>query len=305
MHLFRVILSVLCIVPAAASAQSLSPQDINALPETKPTLIERYGTEKLQFGELRLPEGKGPFPIAVIIHGGCWTKGFATLRNTSPIASALAKKGLATWNIEYRQLGDAGGGWPGSFLDWGAAVDHLRRLSERFPIDLKRVSVVGHSAGAHAALWTAARERLMPKDELGVKDPLKVKSVFAIDGPADIASLVGPDAEICGKPVVAPFMGGTPAEKPDRYSQGSPAQLLPFSARQFLVASVVLKPTEALEYAKKAGEKGNRIQVLYIDTGHFEVIAPGRSEWTSIEGLILANTVLLDTRTLNSRSNAK
>jgi hypothetical protein len=61
----------------------------------------------------------------VVIHGGCWTKGFATLRNTAPLASALAAKGIATWNIEYRQVGDNGGGWLDTFLDWGAGLDHL------------------------------------------------------------------------------------------------------------------------------------------------------------------------------------
>jgi acetyl esterase/lipase len=290
----QILLFVFFFLSSQTSAQSLGAGNIDLLPVTKPTLVERYGAEHLQFGELRLPNGPGPFPVAVIIHGGCWTKGFATLRNTAPIASALANKGLATWNIEYRQVGDIGGGWPGSFSDWGAAVDHLRRLSERFPLDLKRISVVGHSAGAHAALWIAARERLTAKDELGVANPLGVESVFAIDGPADLEAFVGFDAKICGRSVIAPFMGGTPAERPDRYAQGSPARMLPFSARQFLISTVVLRPSEALDYAKKAASSGNRIQVLHIDTGHFEVIAPGRVEWASIEGLILANTGLLN-----------
>ncbi|HKA47074.1 MAG TPA: hypothetical protein VKD68_02855 [Methyloceanibacter sp.] len=71
-------------------------------------MVQTYGSNALQFGELRLPKGNGLFPVAVVIHGGCWTKGFATLRNTAPLASALAAKGIATWNIEYRQVGDNG-----------------------------------------------------------------------------------------------------------------------------------------------------------------------------------------------------
>ena len=60
----------------------MSSHDVDALLATKPALVLAYGS--------RLPEGNGPFPVAVVI---------------------------ATWNIEYRQVGDDGGGWPGTFLD--------------------------------------------------------------------------------------------------------------------------------------------------------------------------------------------
>src|SRR5215831_16063057 len=153
--MIRVLLFVALLLPPSEglTGQRLGPRDIDALAATEPVAMQKYGPEPLQFGELRLPEGKGPFPVAVIIHGGCWTKGFATLRNTAPIASELAKKGVATWNIEYRQVGDVGGGWPGTFTDWGAGADYLRALTNSCPLDLSRVLVIGHSAGAHAALW--------------------------------------------------------------------------------------------------------------------------------------------------------
>lgn len=290
----KILLLAFFLLSAQAGAQSfgpLGPRDIDLLPATKPALVERYGREDLQFGELRLPKGAGPFPVAVVVHGGCWTKGFATLRNTAPIASALAEKGVATWNIEYRQVGDTGGGWPGTFLDWGAAADHLRRLSERFPLDLKRVAVVGHSAGGHAALWIAAREKLTAKDELGVANPLKVQAAFAIDGPGDLETLSGADAPLCGGAIAA-LMGGTPAQRRERYAQGSPARLLPFGARQFLISAVFLRPRDARDYVKKAATKGNRVDVLGLDSDHFEVIAPRRGEWKSIERLILGSAGL-------------
>jgi acetyl esterase/lipase len=81
-----------------------------------PALVQTYGSNALQFGELRLPKDNGLFPVAVVIHGGCWTKGFTTLRNTAPLASALAAKGIATWNIEYRQVGDNGAGSTRSWI---------------------------------------------------------------------------------------------------------------------------------------------------------------------------------------------
>jgi acetyl esterase/lipase len=148
---------LLVLAARPAVAQTMTSQDVDALPASKPTLVEAYDPDQLQFGELRLPQGSGPFPVAVIIHGGCWTKGYATLRNTAPLASALTAHGIATWNIEYLQVGDPGGGWPGTFLDWGSAADHLRILAKSGPLDLTHVVAVGHSAGELAALWVATR----------------------------------------------------------------------------------------------------------------------------------------------------
>lgn len=110
--------------------------------------------------ELRVPSGPGPHPVAVLIHGGCFKAAYATLRDLAPMADALKATGIATWNIEYRWLGEPGGGWPGTYLDVGRAVDHLRALAGQHPLDLGRVVVVGHSAGGHLATWAAARARV-------------------------------------------------------------------------------------------------------------------------------------------------
>jgi len=268
--------------------QRLGPRDVDALPATEPVVVKKYGTDPLQFGELRLPKGKGPLPVAVIIHGGCWTKGFATLRNTAAIASELAKKGVATWNIEYRQVGDAGGGWPGTFMDWGAAADYLRELTNSYPLDLSRVLVIGHSAGAHAALWVAARHRLPADSEIRGRDPIPIHAAIAIDGPGDLAGSAGFLAQICGKPVVESLMGGTPKDQPERYHQASPQALLPLGVKQFLIVASVLTAEKAQEYQKLAREKGDKVEILAPpDTGHFEVIAPERAPWRAVEELIL------------------
>lgn len=276
-------------IPAAADAQRLRPRAVDALPATEPSLVSAYGTDPLQIGELRLPQGKGPFPVAVIVHGGCWTKGFATRRNTAALASALAAKGLATWNIEYRQVGEPGAGWPGTFLDWGAATDHLRVLAKSHPLDLANVIVAGHSAGAHAALFVASRPKLPPSSEVRGRDPLPVKAAVAIDGPGDLKPFIGLDAEICGKPVIEPLMGGTPDALPTRYTHGSPAAQLPLGARQVLISSsAVLAPEAAEAYRKAAAAAGDKVDVrVFADSGHFEVIAPGTAEWRDVESLIL------------------
>ena len=279
---------VLALGSLTASAQHLGPVEVAKLPSSAPTLVEGYGANPLQSGELRLPPGRGPFPVAIIIHGGCFTKGFATLSYMAPIASALTQHGVATWNIEYREVGDAGGGWPGSFLDWAAATDHVRDLAKRYPLDLKRVVAVGHSAGASAALWIAGRASLPQNSEIRGGDPLRLTATFAIDGPADLASWIGEDAKICGKPVIAPLLGGTPAEVPNHYAQGNPVSLLPLKVPQWLIASSVLTESDATTFKAQALAKSDVVNVLTLQgAGHFDMLAPANASWTQIEQLIL------------------
>lgn len=281
--------AVLTFAGTAVCAQHLGPGDLAARPVSPPTKVEAYGADPLQFGQLRMPRGKGPFSVAIIIHGGCWTKGFATLDYMSPLAARLAERGVATWNIEYRQLGDPGAGWPGSFLDWAAGADHLRSLAKTYPLDLKRVVVVGHSAGAHAALWVAARRRLAADSPIrGAANPLRPIAAIAVDGPGDLAEFIAKDEAICGKPVIAPFMGGSPADAPDHYAQGSPISLAPSGARETLVASKVLTADEADRYRAGAVARGAHVQVVTVeDAGHFDMLAPDRPAGVQVETLIL------------------
>jgi acetyl esterase/lipase len=272
---------------SAASAQRLRPRDVDTLPSRAPDAVVSYGTDSLQVGELRLPKGQGPFPLVVVIHGGCWTRGFATRRNTAAVASALADDGMATWNVEYRQAGDPGGGWPNSFLDIASAVDHARTLATRYPIDTSHVVVIGHSAGAHLALWAAARHTLPANSVVRGGSPLRVRAAVAIDGPGDLAGLVGRDAEICGKPVIAPFMGGTPSEVSARYAEGSPLARLPIGAAQYLVSATVLTADEAKAYQAAAQRAGDRVTLLDSpEGGHFGVIAPGTRFWPPVAAFI-------------------
>jgi pimeloyl-ACP methyl ester carboxylesterase len=287
----RAALAALLIAAAgsAAIAQSMNPAKVVALPSTPSTLRSTYGPDPRQFGELRLPPGKGPFPVAVVVHGGCWHKRFADLTIMSPLASALTARGFATWNIEYRMLGDPGGGWPGTFQDWGAATDHLRTLARTYPLDLKRVVAVGHSAGGHAAAWLATRPGI-PKDaEIRGRDPLRIRTVVNIDGPSEITPFAGGrDSQICGMPVISDLMGGAPAAQGARYKLGDPGQRVPLKAPQLLVASTVLRAADAESYATRARAAGDRIEILDVTgTGHFDSIAPDTPTWTKVEAFIV------------------
>lgn len=264
----------------SAAAQYMRPADVDKLPSSTPTLVASYGTDPLQVGDLRLPPGKGPFKVVEVIHGGCWTKGFATRQNTAALATAITAMGYATWNVEYRQLGDPGAGWPGTFQDWAAATDYLRVLAKTQPISLKGVAVVGHSAGAHAALWLGSRSKLPKTGELPTVDPLPIAKAIAIDGPGELAPFIGFDAEVCGQPVIAPLLGGLPNEVPARYKVASPIENLPSSAKYYLVASAVLTSDAAAHFRSVAKMKGQSVSVLeVVNGGHFDIIAPGSKAW--------------------------
>ena len=161
-------------------AQRLSPRDVDAMPAKPADARVAYGKEPAQFGELRLPTGTGPVAIVTIIHGGCWMAEVATLRNTAAFADALRDAGVATWNVEYRRVGDEGGGWPGTFEDIAAAVDHMRALSAEYGLDGTRTIVTGHSAGAHLALWAAARSRLPESSPLYNALPMVIKTAMPL-----------------------------------------------------------------------------------------------------------------------------
>ncbi len=93
------------------------------------TAVVTYGTGPSQFGELAIPDGPGKLPVVVLVHGGFWKATF-DLDLMRPLASDLNERGYATWNIEYRRVGEAGGGFPNTLLDVALAIDHLATLDE-------------------------------------------------------------------------------------------------------------------------------------------------------------------------------
>ncbi|MBC7447909.1 MAG: alpha/beta fold hydrolase, partial [Hymenobacteraceae bacterium] len=249
---FPVAALLLSTMPACGQNQPpalLSPRAVDRLPSAAADTRLPYGTAREQFGELRLPAGTGRVPVVVVIHGGCWIAEMASLQNTRALADALRRDGLATWNIEYRRLGSAGGGWPGTFLDIATGVDFVRTLARQFPrLDTTRVVVVGHSAGAHLALWAAARHRLPAGSAIRTPGtPLRPRGAVALDGPPDLAPFVGRDAEVCGAPVSTQLLGGARDAVPERWHDASPAALLPFGVPTRLVVGTPhgMMPAEA------------------------------------------------------------
>lgn len=237
----------------------------------------RYGPERDHFGDLYLPAGDGPHPVALVIHGGCW-RAYWQLDLMDPLCRDLATRGIAAWNIEYRRLGQ-GGGWPMSLIDVGAATDILDLLSDRHALDPSRLVAVGHSAGGHLALWTAARHRL-GVDAPGSNPVVRVQSVLVLAGISDLRE--GFRQGTCDHAVYE-LLGGPPDSLPDRYAHASPAELLPLGVPQVLVhgsADVDVDPSITDGYASRARAAGDPVTEVRLDGfDHFDVIDPGSAIW--------------------------
>ena len=278
-------------VDSMSQVQRLRPADVDRLPSKPADARIPYGDDPLQFGELRLPAGKGPFPVAAVIHGGCWVSEFATLQNTAALSDALRDAGIATWNIEYRRLDNPGGGWPGTFADVADGTDKLRDIAKTHPLDLSRVVTVGHSAGAHLALWAGARSKLPRSSPLFRANPLPLRAAVALGGPGDLKGFYEYAARICGSNVIDSLMGGAPTAVADRYAEGSPKELLPFKVQQVLIVGVqdgVMPPPARESYAAAVRKAGDRIEVIEVPGGHFEVIAPTSAAWPTVRDKVLS-----------------
>lgn len=288
------------LLPLLAHAQTdpplMTPRDLMALPVKAPDHVLPYGSEPSQYGELRLPAGRGPHPVVVLVHGGCFRKEFADAKSIGAIADALKSRGIASWSIEYRRLPEPGSGWPGTYLDVADAVDHLGSISARFKLDLKRVVFLGHSAGAHLAHWAAARSRLQPGSPLYRPNPLLPAGVINLAGRMDMTAGVYEYEATCGMPVVRRLLGGMPDEVPERYAQVSLPALLPLRVRQTLIwgsRENFVPQWQADDYAAAARAEGDDVKVLIIpDVGHFETASPASSAWpvvlAAVKSLLVA-----------------
>ncbi len=268
----------------------LRPADIVALPSTPADKRIAYGSDPLQFGDLRVPPGKGPFPVVIVIHGGCWGD-LADLSIMANFSTTLTGKGVATWNLEYRRVENTGGGWPGTFQDVAAGIDYLRTVAQSWPLDLQRVVAVGHSSGGHLALWAAARHRLPKSSPLYQDKPLPLRAVISLGGVPDLRSFVEYGKGVCGDRQQR-LLGGTPSEVADRYAQASPGELLPLGVSQQLVFGAADKavPIDLFRaYEETARQKGDAVRVILLGkSGHFEMLSPRTDAWPPVENAILS-----------------
>lgn len=275
-------------VPSAEAQDAPMPFDaLVARTPPAPDTVVRYGDAPTAFAHFYRPAGRGPHPVVVFVHGGCWRAQY-DLAYGGHLARALADDGIAVWSIEYRRLGDPGGGWPGTFLDVGAALDHLRRLAGPERLDLSRVVAAGHSAGGHLALWLAARPGLPASSALRGATPLPVAGVVGIAAITDLAAYDAPSG--CGS-AVRPLMGDAAEVFEARLAEASPVRRPP-PVPAWLVAGaqdaiVPVAQAEALVAASRAARAPAVRVTIVPGAGHFDLVAPWRPAFPAVRAAIV------------------
>jgi acetyl esterase/lipase len=252
----------------AAATRSI---DILDIPAPKADQRLAYGSDPLQFGDLRLPEKREHAPIVVFIHGGFWKAAY-NLDHAGHLCAALTRAGAATWSLEYRRIGNSGGGWPGTFDDIRQGASHVLELAGRYKLDAHRVVVAGHSAGGQLALWLASQQ------------VLPLRGAVALAGVADLKRAY---QLRLSNGIVEALLGGSPENVPGRYAEADPMERLPIKTPQRLVhgTSDDVVPFEIAERFARASKNARLIPLQ--GSGHFELIDPRAPEWNTVSKAIL------------------
>jgi len=247
-----------------------------------------YGQGEEQYGELWLPEseggGDGPFPLVIMIHGGCWQAAIPGTILQDQLNADLKARGIAVWNITYPRLGHETGGYPGTFDSVARGVDYARQLTRDYPIDPRRTVLMGHSAGGHLALWAAARGQLQ-NTPLHVEDPFIPNGVITLAGINDLELYRDEGPGRCGEPdTVDALIAGHPGAAP--YADTSPDQLLPMHVEQVIISGEldpIVPPQFGAAYVAEAEAAGDTVTEITLENaGHFELIDPTAPAWDVI-----------------------
>lgn len=272
-------------VPTTADFTPLTWADLTSRPRPHADATLSYGSAAEQKVDVWLPVGSGPHPVVLMVHGGCWQSGIADRTLMNWLAADLRADGIAVWNIDYRGVDRAGGGYPGTFQDAAAAADLIRHEGPRLGLDLTHVVAVGHSAGGHLALWLAGRARLPAASPLSIADPLPIAHVVSLGGLPDLEATAASPDNGCGTEVIAKLVG-----EPPHYADTSVPRLLPLGVPQDLVngrEDRIIPYRMATDYVARARAAGDRVTLHTVPrTGHVELIAPDTAAWTETKRLI-------------------
>jgi acetyl esterase/lipase len=281
-------ITVLACQPLAAEPMTLN--DYMALKGPAPTEHIAYGPAPLQYAEFFKPSGAGPFPVIVLIHGGCFLNKYQGVPQMRGMAGALMAKGVAVWNIEYRGLDTPGGGYPGTFLDVRSAIDLLATQSKARDLDMRRLVVVGHSAGAALSLWAAGRGNLPKSSPLYEDDALPIRKVVALGGFANLRTMVESSKANCGFEM-RQLTGSSSAKRPDVYADTNPLDLTPNGSATIFINGdhdTVVTPRQSAEDAAHVHERGDAVETLVLPgASHYDEIAVSSPSWALVEPAIL------------------
>ncbi len=230
-----------------------------------PGQVISYGNSSQQTIEYWYPDQDNAASLVILIHGGCWLNAYST-EHIRPLASKLQNQGYAVASIEYRRIGDVGGGWTGSFDDVLQAINSTTALTN---INPDHVYLMGHSAGGHLALWAASH---FPANSPFVdRLTVKLKRVIAL---APISNLVTyAEGNSSCERATPQLLGGLPTDHPRRYQLVSP-HLLHLDTPAIIIhgaADPIVPVEQSREYV--TASKMAALRTL-PELGHFDLIDP-------------------------------
>jgi acetyl esterase/lipase len=244
-----------------------------------PGIREAYGPAPSQHVWIRRPPGSERRRTLVMIHGGYWRAAYDA-GHVGHLCADLAGRGWATVALEYRRIGEPGGGWPGTFTDVTTGLDALPGLAARHGLDLERAVWMGHSAGGHLALWAATRSSAPGALKHPGWQPRRVV------GLAPVSDLVEADRLELSKHVTLELMGGSAREQAVRYADGSPASHLPIGLPLVVIHGTkdnVVPLAMNRSFAERTRKAGDDIRlVIPEDADHFDIIDPKSKVWGQV-----------------------
>lgn len=266
-----------------------------ALPQ--PSSTHAYGDDAAQLVDLWLPDGEGPFPVVLMIHGGCWQKAIADRTLMNYAAEDLRQRGMAVWNIEYRGVDEEGGGYPGTFLDVRAATQKLFDLGPSLNLQTDQIAAFGHSAGGHLAAWVTAQSNIPQGSEIGAGAVFPITAVVISGGLADLEASEPVTLESCLANIIDDLTGAPSTDRPDVFADTSVSELLPTFATLISVngdRDRIAPPLLGRALTDNAIAAGGEARFVEVpNTGHVELIAPG-TEAFNVQADLLADALERD-----------
>jgi acetyl esterase/lipase len=246
------------------------------------------GISETQKLDLFLPEGDGPFPLVVNIHGGAFRFGGRGMLD-APIAKALLQEGIAVASIDYRLSGEAK--FPAAVLDAKAAVRFLRANAGKYRLDGGKFVAFGQSAGGNLASMLGTSGGVAEFDDptlgnAGVSS--RVQGVIDWFGPTDFLKMDAHAAEQ-GCPGQARrhgeadspealYLGGRPADLPELAAKSNPITFITPDDPPFLLQKgekdcvVPVGQSRILSDTLKAA--GVRAELDMLPAGHGDMGSP-------------------------------
>lgn len=257
------------------------------------TDVLRYGPHPSQYAVLHLPTGPGPWPVAVVLHGGFWRAAYGAELGT-PLADDLSTRGVAALNVEYRRVGDdpraGGGGWPTTCLDVAAGVDLLAESGQRVAhgqLDLSRVVALGHSAGGHLAGWLGSRGRV-PTGAPGASPGVRLSGFVSQAGVLDLSMAI--EANL-GAGAVQAFLGTEAGWDAAAFGPASPIDRVPLGVPSVCVhgtADDIVPISQSVRFVAAARAAGDSSRLVAVEgADHFAVTDLSTAAWAACKQAVL------------------